>query len=224
MSPNYHTDFFQFDTLTPIEGEPAFLSLLLMKNQIKANVQSVPCTLGGGQHGHLGLIMTPLEYAMVSNTPFITEPYPGALTFPAGTTALQSKVLQDAYEKRLALYNACVGVEKALLQQIIQAVEADWLAPLRNNNTNAIDANIPDILTYLFNTHGDVSPDALQEREHEVKCMTYSPASQPVVRFFAVTDLVDYASAAGVPYSRPQTLNLAYVVLKRAKVFNKAII
>ena len=130
MSINYRTDFFQFENLTPINGEPDFETILKLKNEVKANAQSVPTTLGGGNHGLLGLVINPVEYALVSNTPFTSEPYPGALTFPAGTTALQSKVLEDAYKKRLALYNACIGVEKAILQQIVKAVDEDWLSPL----------------------------------------------------------------------------------------------
>ena len=70
-------------------------------------------------------MLHPVEYALISNTPFVSEPYPGPLTFPAGTSTLYSKVLEDAYKKRLALYNACIGVEKALLQQIVKAVEED---------------------------------------------------------------------------------------------------
>ena len=224
MSTNYRSEFFQFETLTPIQGEPDFASILKLKNEVKANAQSLPSTLGGGNHGYLGLVTTPVEYALVSNTPFTKEPYPGPLTFPTGTTTIQSKMLEDAYKKRVALYNACVGVEKAILQQIVKAVEEDWLAPLRNNTTNAIQGTIPDIIGYLFTTHGDISPDSLIQREQGVKSMDYRPDTEPVDKVFTeVTHLIDYASAAGAPYTRPQTLNIAYVILKNTRVFNNAI-
>ena len=47
-STNYRTDFFEFETLTPIRGKPDFQSLTTLKNQIKANAQAVSSTLGGG--------------------------------------------------------------------------------------------------------------------------------------------------------------------------------
>ena len=88
MSINYRTDYFQYENLTPIHGEPDFVSIQKLKNEVKANAQSVPSTLGGGNHGFLGLVLHPVEYALISNTPFISETYPGPLTFPPGTTAL----------------------------------------------------------------------------------------------------------------------------------------
>ena len=224
MSINYRTDFFQYENLTAIRGEPDFESILKLKNEIKANAQSVPSTLGGGNHGLLGLVITPVEYALVSNIPFVREPHPGPLTFLAGTTVLQSKIQEDAYKKRLALYNACVGVEKAIIQQFVKAIDEDWLESLRNQTTNALQGTITDIFAYLFATHGDISPESLIKREQQVKTMDFRPETEPVDKVFTeVTHLLDYASAAGAPYTRPQTLNIAYVVLKNTRVFNNAI-
>ena len=95
-STNYRTDLFEFDTLTPIRGKPDFQSLTTLKNQIKVNAQAVTSTLGGGQNGLLGLVLTDAEYAVVSAAPFVTEPYPGALNFAPGTTTIQSKMIEDA--------------------------------------------------------------------------------------------------------------------------------
>ena len=221
---DFKTTYFQFERLTPIDERPDFQSLTKLKNEIKANAQAVPSTLGGGAHGLLGLVLTDPEYALVSNVPFVAEPYPGPLTFPPGTNSLQSKILQDAYDKRLRDFETCDAVSKALVQQIVKAVHEDWLQPLRNATTNSLQGTIPNILDFLFQAHGDVSPDALTKKEALVKAMHYDPASDPVDNVFtAVTKLVDFAVAAGAPYSRPQTINIAYCILKRSKVFNKAI-
>ena len=50
----------------------------------------MPCTLGGGAHGYLGAILTPVEYAAATpiNTPPFTNPiFPGdaAVIPPNGT-------------------------------------------------------------------------------------------------------------------------------------------
>ena len=223
-STNYRTDFFEFDTLTPIRGKPDFQSLTTLKNQIKANAQAVPSTLGGGNHGLLGLVLTDAEYAVVSADPFVSEPYPGALHFEQGTTALQSKMIEDAYKKRMKLYEMCIGVEKALKQQIVKAVHEDWLRPLRNATTNTIQGNIPAILTFLLNTHGNISPDTITTKELEVKNMEYEAESEPIDNIFTkIEELVEFASAAGAPYSRPQIINIAYVILKRLRIFNSSI-
>ena len=45
--------------------------LKTLKKQLKANFQCIPTELGGGQHDHLGLLLTPQkEYTQVSNTPY----------------------------------------------------------------------------------------------------------------------------------------------------------
>ena len=47
--------------LTKIQGIPTHEPLRRIKNEIKANAASVPSDLGGGVHGHLGLILTVQE-------------------------------------------------------------------------------------------------------------------------------------------------------------------
>lgn len=62
---------------TKIIGRPAFLQIQKLYKQLKANAASVPTTLGGEPLGHLGLLLTPAEYATVSNTPFARPANPG---------------------------------------------------------------------------------------------------------------------------------------------------
>eukprot|EP00957_Ditylum_brightwellii_P163413 12441815-Ditylum_brightwellii.AAC.1 len=52
-------------------------SLLTLCNEIQANAQAVSTTLGDGQHGHLGMVMTAQDYALVpSTTAYIQPPQP----------------------------------------------------------------------------------------------------------------------------------------------------
>ena len=213
-----------YDTLTPIIGQPDFESLQKLKNEIKANAQSVPSTLGGGNHGLLGMVLTPAEYAVISAVPFVAPAHPGNLVFPPGTTGVQSKAMEIQYRNDMKTYEQCIGVEKAILQQINKAVHDDWLRPIRDNVTNAINRSIPDVLAFLFQEHGDVSAESLTRKEKLVREMVYTPATDPVDKVFTeVSDLADFAAAAGAPYSRQQKINIAYVILMRARVFSQNI-
>ena len=51
---NIKQTFLDYPELTKIIGEPTITTLLKMKNKLKANAQSVPSTLEGESHGHLG--------------------------------------------------------------------------------------------------------------------------------------------------------------------------
>ena len=48
--------------------------------QIKANTSSVPSTLGGGQHGYIRVILSPVIYATLPPMhPFVPPDHPGIL-------------------------------------------------------------------------------------------------------------------------------------------------
>ena len=52
-----------------------------MQDEIKTNAQTVPSSRGGA-HGHLGLVMTPLDYQSISLTPLDRPINPGELLIP----------------------------------------------------------------------------------------------------------------------------------------------
>ena len=41
--------------------------------------------IGGGVHGHLGLVLTNAQYVLISNTPFVYLTHLGLLIIPDGT-------------------------------------------------------------------------------------------------------------------------------------------
>jgi hypothetical protein len=85
-TPNYQETNFEYKDLTRIHGEPTFEALKTLSKELKANAQSVYSNLGGGQHGHLGIVLTPAAYGLISNTPYETPTHPGQMTIPPGTT------------------------------------------------------------------------------------------------------------------------------------------
>ena len=72
-----HTSF-QYPVLTKVHDTPTYEVLKRIKDEIKANATNVQCDLGGGKHGHLGLVLTPAEYATInkelSQATFIDSP------------------------------------------------------------------------------------------------------------------------------------------------------
>ena len=88
-SVNYKDSYFDHPVLTVIRGEPTYETLHHLKNELKANESSVPTTLGGGNHGLLGMILTLAEYCHIAPTdPFASPPNLGVLVpNPAGTAA-----------------------------------------------------------------------------------------------------------------------------------------
>jgi hypothetical protein len=73
--------------LKRIHGQPTYETLQNLSTEIEANAALVPSTLGGGQYGHLGLILSVDCYATLANTiPWVSPPNPGPFVPPANGT------------------------------------------------------------------------------------------------------------------------------------------
>ena len=76
---NYKDTLFKRANLTPICGEPNFETLHNIQNYIKADIKSVYSNIGGRSHGHLGLVLTDAQYALISPTHCVYPTRPGPL-------------------------------------------------------------------------------------------------------------------------------------------------
>ena len=119
---DYVDTYFEFPTLTKIHGEPTYFQLKELKNELKSNATSVTTDLGGGRHGHLGLVLTPTEYLAVSTTAYNRPTHPGSLTIEPGTTQHEATRLQNEHEEAVRLFRETIDVEKALIKQLVAAV------------------------------------------------------------------------------------------------------
>jgi hypothetical protein len=57
--------------LPKIENGPTFKDIQVTTRLLKANAISVPSMASGGAHGHLVIIMTQVEYATISVSPWV---------------------------------------------------------------------------------------------------------------------------------------------------------
>ena len=78
MSSNidYAKTNFDYQVLTKIVGTPTYEDIKKIKDELKANAASVPSDLGGGAHGHLGLVLDATEYVAVTTTPYFRLTHP----------------------------------------------------------------------------------------------------------------------------------------------------
>ena len=60
-----------------IDGDPDYSNINTMMQLLYGNATSLPMTLEGGQHGHIGIITTPQLYTTLENTPYDSPPDPG---------------------------------------------------------------------------------------------------------------------------------------------------
>ena len=63
---NYKNTIFEQVNLTHINSEPTFKMLHKLRNEIKANSKALYSNIGEGAYGHLGLVLTNMQYALIS--------------------------------------------------------------------------------------------------------------------------------------------------------------
>lgn len=220
---NYRELFFEHPDLTKIIGIPTYDTLHQLHQELKANAMSVHSTLGGSQHGHLGLLMSQNAYALLSNTPFVIPEYPGELIIPAGATRHAQDLLERNHKEALRKFHEVRGVERALIQQVVSAVHPQYIAAMRNRSTGQFTATINQLVQYLLNVYGKITPAQLLELEHETKTLSYDPITPIDVVFNQVEDLIEYGEMANNGYTMIQTVNMAYAILNRTTKFRESI-
>jgi hypothetical protein len=71
--------------VTKIHGQPTSHDLTILEKEIIATLANIPTSLGGGNHGHVGVIMNPMEYnTMSGGMDFVYPVNPGI--YPTGLT------------------------------------------------------------------------------------------------------------------------------------------
>ena len=217
---DYKNTHFEFPELTRIHGVPTTADLITLQREIRANASTVHTTLGGGHHGHLGLACTPAVYSNVPNSqPYIRPVAPPALAVQPNATQFQIQQARDVRAENVRLFREVLAVERTLIQQIVAALDAKFLKALREPVTHKITKTIPEILTYLFNAYGYVTPTELYELKNKVETMQFS-ANEPVDTLTTeIDDLADIADLAESPISDRQRVDIGYLVLQRCRPF-----
>ena len=115
--------------------------------------------------GHLRLVLTELQYALISLTPFAYPTHMVLLIIPDGTTAHTNSNMRISHTKEVRLFREVTGLEQALVQKIIGTVEASHLADIRNRTTNSINNTVAVVLTHMQENYGQLIPHELLEQE-----------------------------------------------------------
>ena len=219
---NYR-EAFPIPDLTRIIGIPTFETLHQMANELKQNASSVYSNLGGGAHGHLGLILSPQMYALISNVPYVRPGHPGTLIIPPNATRQASALQERTWKEELRVFHEVRGVEQALIAQIVNAVEESYLLSVRNRTTGQYTGNVGEILRHLQGRYGRITPGQLQEFDLEITQMTYDPVNPIEQVFNRIEDLVDYGEIASNAYTQNQAISKAYNILNKTGVFKEYI-
>ena len=109
----------------------------------------MPSNLGGGSHGHLGLVMNATRYAEVSTTPYVRLTHPGILNIPSGTEQFMWEELRDSHKESITLFREQDNVDKTFKKKIIVVVPDFYIKKFVNSTTHTITVPLYEVLENL---------------------------------------------------------------------------
>ena len=115
------------------------------------------------------------------------------------------------------------NVEKALQRHIQDAIEDKYLESLIDEDTQLINADIPDILQYLFETYGKVPSEEVKQKEIEIRAMAFHPADPMILLYNPIEKLKTMGEAANIAYTEQQLLDIGLTVIRNTRDFEKAL-
>ena len=144
---DYAKTYFIHQTLTGIQGEPSYSTLKILKKELKANSSRVTSDLGGGGHGHLGLVLTAHEYSMISAVIYARPVHPGPLNILPGTPNHKATRLTLTHSESIRIYRETVELEKVLINLTCNAMEETYYWKRINPHTSTVTDPLSVFLT-----------------------------------------------------------------------------
>ena len=190
---------------------------------MKASTSSVTSYLGRGADVHLGIILTPLGYALVSPIEYIRPVNPGNLTIKLNNTQHETTWLQEDHKESIKLYRKTALTEKALIKQLGQALPDLYMRSYRNEHTNTITTNIPTLLEHLFTTYGSIELEELQEKVDTLRQKVFEILEPLIVIYNEVNEIQELATASGNTFTPKQLIAIVIQFIKNLNDFEKGL-
>ena len=152
---------FPYTSLTPIDGKPTNTTLQVLQRQLFTNARSVPSDRGGGNHGHLAIVLPAADYLARTGVPFIVPIHPGPPPDAVGTASTIAVAIRN-YNDALAAVTLYNSLSAALTSQILTAVNPSFLSALEDPDFGFGDVTPLAMLTHLRAEYGTMTPEELE--------------------------------------------------------------
>jgi hypothetical protein len=211
---------FPTPVLTPIVGRPNNSSLQIMQQQLYQNARAIASPLGGGENGHLGLIMSPAEYILRPRALEFDIPiHPGILEAAgAGATEKQIADLKRVYLNELMLFTTYQAVRSALQNQIAAAVEPTYLQIINDVDFGFSDVLPHEMLRHLKTTYGILTGTEIEQ--NRAKLTENWDTSSPIESLWArIAEIRRIATNANQPIGDMAVMSLVLPMFERTGLF-----
>ena len=162
------------ETVTKIHGQPTSHDLTILEKELIAILASIPTALGGGNFGHVGVIMESTAYStMTTGITFANPTNPGV--YPAGLAANAAATIRaraEAEHKELInQFETFEGVRQGVKDLILEAVDNEYLIEIEHETLGYLNQTPKQMLDHLLARGGALdfadTKELLTERDGE---------------------------------------------------------
>ena len=187
------------------DSTPNAFEIQNLKKEVIGNVRAIHTSLGGGAHGHTGLVIPAAEYAAIIAgvagavlVPWATPAHPVMAHLPGNAGEVATVNAQITYQTSLNTYTTCIAVEAQIKKMIIDAVPRIYLEAVEDPVYGFGNVTAETILTHLVTTYGTISQKELEDNlEHLTDAFNPDEAIEKFLS--AANKRLAFATAGGEP-------------------------
>ncbi|KAL7483889.1 hypothetical protein ACHAW6_009529 [Cyclotella cf. meneghiniana] len=166
-----------------IDGQPMDEDLNQLTGKITKALASFLTTNGGGQQGHIGVIIPDAEYVTFSksNAHFIAPTNPGLYPATVNPDTSTRKCQVAEHKAEMTKFETYMAVENTVRQIIVKCVDEEWLEAIKSDRLEFIHRSPLEMIKHLQNLGGDL--DHLDVRDkYERQLAKCEINAQPALR------------------------------------------
>ena len=214
----------QKETVTKIHGQPTNQDLTTLEKELIAILANIPTTLGGGNHGHAGILMEPTRYLLTTGVPFNNPANPGNYPLTvAGNAAAGVRARAEAeHKEEVREYETFQGVIQATKDIFLEAIDHEYLLEIEDEILGFLNQTPTDMLNHLRNRGGALdfadTKTLLAERDGE-----WDASEVPQLYFNRVEKAIQGLTRAGINSDLNERRDMALYYLKASGEFDAAV-
>ena len=136
---------------TIIDGQPTDEDLNQLTKECTNAAASISTTLGGGQHGHVGMVIPEADYILFSHNAerFVIPTNPGAYPANVDPDAIVRERQVAEHKASIIEFETYRGVENFLRKAIIKSVGHEWIAEIESEEMGFNHRTPRELLDHL---------------------------------------------------------------------------
>jgi hypothetical protein len=208
-------------SLPKVTGEPTLEDIKVIQRLLNTNAMSISSYVGGGRHGHLGIIMTNEEYFAIAADVFPVPDNPGAS--PEVVVGMKAVVaeLTRIHRKSTQVYRTYHNVDQAIKKLILEAFDDAYLNALSKEVVGYANCTSLDLLAHLLAFYAMIAPTELTQNYERLNT-PYDPNQLIETLFQQIQDARAFAVAGGQPYGAAMIINVAYTLVFNTGLYPNA--